>query len=183
MTNPDSPTPGVDHPPWDARNTLYFYGGPLSNFAPTPGLRLPYGYHGHTESDQVAVVKTVEHWFQACKAMSRRECDNILACGTAKGAKHAGRQIELRPDWELVKFDVMVCAERGKFTLEPYRSLLLLTNPRPLAESSPDDFSWGCRDEHGGCNGRNLLGLALMRVRRELHARVLAQLAALQVGH
>jgi hypothetical protein len=42
-------------PPWSADGTVYFHGGWLSNFAPTPGLRLPFGYHGHHENDRVPV--------------------------------------------------------------------------------------------------------------------------------
>ena len=103
----------------------------------------------------------------------------ILACGTAASAKRAGRETELRPDWERVKFEVMLCALRGKFALEPYRSALLLTHPRPLAENSPSDFAWGCRDTQGGYGGQNLLGLALMQVRAELIADVRTRLAAL----
>ena len=121
---------------------MYFYGGPLSNFAATPGLRLPFGYHGHHENGRVP-VQTVEHWFQACKATSRQQFDMILACGSAQAAKHAGRQTELRPDWEQVKFQVMLRALRGKFAADPYRSVLLLTHPRPLAENRPSDFVWG----------------------------------------
>jgi ribA/ribD-fused uncharacterized protein len=157
---------------------VYFYGGPLSNFAATPGLRLPFGYHGHYENDRVP-VQTVEHWFQACKTTSRQQFDMILACDSAKAAKHAGRQTELRPDWEHVKYQVMLCGLRGKFALEPYRSALLLTHPRPLAEDSPTDFVWGCRDPQGGYNGHNLLGLALMQVRDELVADVHTRLIAL----
>jgi hypothetical protein len=59
-----------------------------SKFAATPGLRLPFGYHGHHKHDRVP-VQTVEHWFHACKATSRQQFDMILACGTAAGAKHA----------------------------------------------------------------------------------------------
>jgi predicted NAD-dependent protein-ADP-ribosyltransferase YbiA (DUF1768 family) len=57
--------------------------------------------------------------------------------------------------------------------------LALLTHPRPLAEDSPSDFVWGCRDPQGGYGGQNLLGLALMRVRAELIADVRTRLAAL----
>jgi len=174
-TNPSTSMAG---PPWTAQRTVYFYGGPLSNFAPTPGLRLPFGYHGHRENDRVP-VHTVEHWFQACKATSRQQFDLILASGTAAAAKRAGRATELRPDWERVKFDVMLCALRGKFALDPYRSALLLTHPRPLAEDSRSDFVWGCRDAQGGHGGQNLLGLALMQVRAELIADVRTRLAAL----
>jgi hypothetical protein len=52
----------------------------LSNFAATPGLRLPFGYHGHHQNDRVP-VRTLEHWFQASKATSRQQFDMILACG------------------------------------------------------------------------------------------------------
>ena len=71
----------------------------------------------------------------------------------------------------------MLCALRGKFRLEPYRSGLLLTHPQPLAENSPSDFIWGCRDADGGHTGANLLGLALMQVRVELVEELRAQLA------
>jgi ribA/ribD-fused uncharacterized protein len=177
-----TPIPGQTGPPWTASDTLFFYGEWLSNFAPTPGLRLPFGYHGHHERDRLP-VPTVEHYFQACKARNRRGFDNVLACGTPGGAKRAGRQLELRPDWEQVKFDVMLHALRGKFgQIEAYRSGLLLTYPRPLAEDSPTDFVWGCRDPEGGHGGENLLGLALMQVRAELVADVQAQLVALVPG-
>jgi ribA/ribD-fused uncharacterized protein len=171
-------TPGHGGPPWTEHDTVYFYGGPLSNFAATPGLRLPFGYHGHHEHDRMP-VRTVEHWFQACKATSRQQFDLILARGTAAGAKHAGRHTTLRPDWEQIKFQVMLCGLRGKFALEPYRSALLLTHPHPLAEDSPTDYVWGCRDTGGGYNGDNLLGLALMQVRAELVADVRTRLRAL----
>jgi len=73
----------------------------------------------------------------------------------------------------------MLCALRGKFALEPYRSGLLSTHPRPLAEDSPNDFVWGARDPDGGYHGQNLLGLAPMRVRDELIADVRTRLSAL----
>jgi hypothetical protein len=55
MSKPDTTAaiPGRTGPPWTAEGTLYFYGGWLSNFAPTPGLRLPFGYFGHHENDRV----------------------------------------------------------------------------------------------------------------------------------
>jgi ribA/ribD-fused uncharacterized protein len=173
-------TPGWTSPPWTAADTFRFYRGPLSNFSPTPGLRLPFGYYGHHERDRVP-VRSVEHWFQACKATSRRAFDNVLACGTASAAKRAGRELDLRPDWEQAKFEVMLCALRGKFALEPYRSRLLLTGERPLCEDSPTDFVWGCRDSQRGYGGQNLLGLALMQVRAQLVANMQVQLAALGV--
>jgi predicted NAD-dependent protein-ADP-ribosyltransferase YbiA (DUF1768 family) len=74
----------------------------------------------------------------------------------------------------------MLCGLRGKFALEPYRSaLLLFAHPHPLAEDSPTDDVWGCRDAQGGYSGQNLLGLALMQVRDELVADVRSRLSAL----
>ena len=121
----------------------------------------------------------MEHWFQACKATNRREFDRILACASAGEAKRAGRQVQLRYDWEQAKFGVMLFALQGKFALEPYRSALLIAYPRPLAEDSPGDFVWGARDPDGGYGGRNLLGLALMCVRADLVADVDSRVNAL----
>ncbi len=160
-------TAGDIVPPWDIEGTVFFYGGPLSNFAATPGLELPFGYYGHDEPGRVH-VRTVEHYFQACKTTSRRKFERILACPTAAGAKSASRRTKLRRDWEEVKLDVMLHALRGKFALEPHRSALLCTLRHPLAENSPTDFVWGARDAQGGYAGQNLLGVALMQVRAEL---------------
>ena len=166
MPNPDTVAaiPGRTGPPWTAegRCTSSAAGRRTSRRPPACGcpVRLPppprerprAGAHGR------ALV-------QACKATSRRQFDLILACGTAAAAKHAGRETGLRPDWEQVKFEVMLCGLRGKFALEPYRSGLLLTHPDLLAEDSPTDFVGGARDRDGGYGGQNLLGLAVMRVR------------------
>jgi ribA/ribD-fused uncharacterized protein len=154
-------------PPWDTKGTLFFYGGLLSNFASTPRLELPFGYYGHHETSRVR-VRTVEHYFQACKTTDRLAFERIFGYPTAASAKRAGRRTNLRPDWEEVKLDVMLHALRGKFALEPHRVALLRTLPRPLAENSPTDFVWGARDAHGGYAGQNLLGIALMQVRAEL---------------
>ena len=171
-------TAALAGPPWSQPRTVYFYGGWLSNFAPTPGLALPYGYCGHHEPGLVD-VRSVEHWFQACKATSRREFEEILASPTAAGAKRAGRSVSLRADWEEVKYEVMLRALAGKFAAEPYRSGLLLTSGRPLAEDSPTDFVWGARDPQGGYRGQNLLGQALMAVRAALIADTMRDLGEL----
>jgi hypothetical protein len=59
MPNPDTSTaiPGRTGPPWAADGTVYFHRGWLSNFAPTPGLRLPFGYQSHHENDRVPVFQ------------------------------------------------------------------------------------------------------------------------------
>ena len=61
----------------------------------------------------------------------------------------------------------MLTVLRAKFAVPELRELLLSTGDRILAEDSPRDFVWGCRDPAGGYTGQNLLGRALMRVRDE----------------
>ena len=117
-----------------------------------------------------------------CRLPDRRAEVIAVDHRPANEAEHAGRETDLRPDWEQVKFEVMLHALRGKFTLEPHRSALLLTQPRPLAEDSPSDFVWGARGSDGGYGGQNLLGLALMRVRDELIADVRTRVSALAPG-
>ncbi len=119
MTNPDpaTPTPGRTARRGPSPEPCSSTAGSCRTSPPPPGLRLPFGYHGHHEHDGVPVA-TVEHWLQACKATSREQFDHILACGTAAAAKRAGHRSELRPDWEQIKREVMLCALRGKFALE-----------------------------------------------------------------
>jgi hypothetical protein len=56
---------------------------------------------------------------------------------------------------------------------------LLLTRPRPSAEDGRHDFVRDRRDARGGFAGRNMLGLALMRVRAGLIADVRTRLGGL----
>jgi len=159
--------------PWDRPGTLYFWSGPLSMFAPTPGLQLPGGWYGHPDPAPLYEIPTAEHYFHACKARSREEFEWILAAPNPRAAKQRGgprgergRQIGLRPGWDDgISRSVALVANRGKFVLEPYRTYLLLTGDAPLAEDSPYDYRWGCRDAAGGFTGRNWLGLTLMQVR------------------
>jgi ribA/ribD-fused uncharacterized protein len=163
--------------PWDRPGTLYFYGGKPSNFAETPGLWLPEAWYGHPVPCRWVLVPTLEHWFQACKAMSREDFYWVLDAPTPRQAKarggrrgEGGRRIALRPDWEQVKFSVMRFGCLRKFALPGFRAWLLATGERVLVEDSPYDYVWGGRDRSGGYSGRNLLGIVLMAVRSELRA-------------
>jgi len=107
---------------------------------------------------------TVEHAFQAAKATTEWQHHAVRACGTPGFAKQAGRQVTLRPDWEEVKYDIMVKCLREKFKIKMFKRELLSTGHRELREDSPTDFEWGARN-----SGKNLLGKALMQIRQELH--------------
>lgn len=148
---------------------VFFYGGPFSNFVGGPfqiGIEQPWG----VQDDAICTMtyETVEHFFAASKAMTKEAHLHIADKRGPLRAKQAGRRTELRPDWELVKFEVMLTGLRAKFEETYYRKALLSTGSRLIAEDSPYDFIWGIRDKDHGYTGTNLLGEALMRVRNEL---------------
>lgn len=84
---------------------------------------------------------------------------------SAKQAKYLGRQVEIRPDWDKVKYMVMYEVVSEKFSQnEELRKKLLSTGDAVLVEGN----TWGDR-YWGVCNGtgENHLGKILMKVRRE----------------
>jgi ribA/ribD-fused uncharacterized protein len=76
-----------------------------------------------------------------------------------------GREIQLRPDWDAVKLDVMRTGLLAKFRQhDQLRRLLLSTGNRPLHEDSANDATWGWKNGAG----QDLLGLLLCEVRKTL---------------
>lgn len=114
--------------------------------------------------------QSVEHAFQAAKTNDPDERKAILSAEGPKLAKQRGRAVTLRPDWELVKVDVMAALLETKFAPGTrLASLLVGTCPRMLAEGNNwCDHTWGVCDRHG--NGMNLLGVLLMERRGALRS-------------
>ena len=78
------------------------------------------------------------------------------------------RERPLRPDWEVVKLDVMREALRAKFI--QHRDLqekLLSTGDRQLVEHTARDRFWG---DGGDGSGKNMLGRLLMELRASFRA-------------
>lgn len=130
----------------------------LSNFYPAPvnfdGMLYPNN----------------ESAFQAQKCPARRaEFLNI----TPGQAKRLGRKVELRPDWESVKDDVMRAICICKFAQNPHLAgMLVATGDAELIEGNYwHDHYWGV------CNGtgQNKLGKILMDIRTELNAGTLTK--------
>lgn len=101
--------------------------------------------------------------FQAAKCPERmREF-----CGLSpQAAKRLGRRVEMRPDWEVVKYDVMYQVCKAKFTQNhDLLDKLLATGDAELVEGNTwGDQIWGvCKGV-----GENHLGKTLMRIRAEL---------------
>lgn len=86
--------------------------------------------------------------------------------GTPAAAKRMGRKVVMRPDWDTVKFDIMLDLVRRKFLGHPdLREMLLATGDEQLIEGNYwGDRVWGVCDG----TGENWLGRHLMTVRQEL---------------
>lgn len=129
--------------------------GFLSNFAPSPVA---------LDGDRLA--PTVEHGFQAAKAVHWSDYDRILRADTPSAAKRLGRSIALRADWDAVKLGVMRHLLVRKFDVgTPLAAQLLATGDALLIESNTwGDTYWGMV----GGTGDNWLGHLLMARRAEL---------------
>lgn len=116
------------------------------------------------------VYRNSEAAFQAQKDISRAsEFTNL----SPLSAKRLGRSVKLRPDWEEIKYFVMIDVLRAKFSQnEELKNILLNTGNEEIIEDTTSwhDNTWGSC-ECARCYkkaGLNLLGNALMEVRSEL---------------
>ena len=106
--------------------------------------------------------KNSESAFQAQKDLSRR---SEFVGLTPTQSKRLGRKVNLRSDWEQVKIKIMEEILRCKFDQHPdLKEKLINTGDRLLIEGNTwNDTFWGvCRG-----NGKNNLGLLLMKLRKE----------------
>ena len=130
----------------------------LSNF-----YEHPIEYKGIT-------YPTNEHFFQAMKTLDQKEHMKIAAAPTPGKSKRLGRSVNLRPDWEDVKDDIMLLALRLKFSDRDMAKKLLATGDEYLVEGTWwHDRYWGvCSCPVCDGRGKNRLGELLMKVREEL---------------
>lgn len=129
------------------RGKYYF----LSNFYPAPVT-----YEGLTYS-------TNEAAFQSAKTfLDRKRFTNL----DPLSAKRLGRKVQLRPDWEEVKYNIMYEIVKAKFIQNPdLKEKLLQTGNQHLEERNTwGDKIWGTVNG----TGENALGKILMKVREEL---------------
>lgn len=131
----------------------------LSNFYPAP-----IQYVG-------VQWKTSEHAYQATKTLNYADWTKIYLAPTPGAAKRAGRQAEIRKDWDLIKVDRMREIVRAKFAQHfDLAQKLLDTGDSALVEGNDwgDEF-WGMtRNVNGQWKGQNWLGRILMEVRAQL---------------
>jgi len=113
--------------------------------------------------------KTSEHFYQAMKTMDLVERRKIEESITPGIAKRLGSKVDLRTDWDDIKYDVMINALGMKFDQnEKYRNLLIQTDGYKLVEGNNwHDNEWGdcfC-DKCKNIKGKNMLGKLLMELR------------------
>ena len=114
---------------------------------------------------------TVEHYFQAAKTNNISMRMAISLMDSPGKAKRAGRNLDLRYDWEEIKVNVMRQALAKKFADPVLARKLMATGNQYLEEGNHwcDNF-WGvchcskCQDKVG----QNNLGKLLMELREEI---------------
>lgn len=125
---------------------------------------------------------STEQWMMAEKARvfaDQKILEQVLKSNDPKVIKELGRQIRFFDEhtWDTRKYDVVYQGNLLKFAQdESLKSFLLSTENKILVEASPYDKIWGIgmkQDEEGvrgpsNWKGQNLLGFALMEVRRTL---------------
>lgn len=133
------------------RGDYYF----LSNFFP---VLIEYGG---------LCYENAEAAFQAQKCLSDAEKQAFCNLSPTQ-AKHRGRRVALRPDWEEVKVHLMAEIVRAKFTQHPELSVQLLGtgDARLLEGNTWHDTFWGVDLRNG--KGQNELGKVVMALREEL---------------
>lgn len=107
---------------------------------------------------------TVEHQYQASKATNIEDYMYVISQPTPGKAKHAGRKIRIRPEWETIKLIVMEELLRKKFSNLELAQKLLETGSTVLVEGNAwGDTFWGVYEG----KGQNHLGILLMKIRDE----------------
>jgi len=128
----------------------------LSNFYPSKVT-----YEGQ-------VYRTVEHAFQAAKTINPKQRQEIQRCLFSGDAKKKGRKVKLRPDWEIIKFQVMRKLLDEKFNDSNLQDQIANTDGKYLEEGNNwhDNTYGNCFCERCENNkGQNMLGKMLMEIR------------------
>lgn len=125
---------------------------------------------------------TAEHWMMAGKARLFGDAsvlEQLLASADPREAKALGRQVRGFDEgaWKAHRSEIVVEGNVAKFSQNAAeRAFLLGTEPAVLVEASPRDRIWGIglgeanprAHDPRTWRGQNLLGFALMEVRRRL---------------
>lgn len=111
------------------------------------------------------VYASVECAYQAAKSLDPNIRYYFTIMDNSMEARKWGNQIELRDDWNVARYNIMLELLRSKFKNEKLRSLLLSTEDAHLEEGNlHGDKYWGTVKG----SGQNNLGKLLMQIRKEI---------------
>lgn len=128
----------------------------LSNFASSFEIEIG-GY----------VWPTVEHWYQANKALFIKDFYQILFAATPAEAKRLGKVITITPNFDTIKDHIMWIGIDAKFDIPEYKVDLLATGDQELIEGNDHfDTYWGYSFQKK--TGLNKLGQLIMQKRAKL---------------
>ena len=136
-----------------------------------PFVHSVFLYDGSRLSD---IFIAAEHAYQCSKAKTYNEAHSIARLPHADQAHRNGRKLDLRPDWEDIKLDVMGEILRSKFSTEDLDTGGSKSMARKLMDTGDQNLInetkfkrnlfWGTYDGVG----ENHLGKLLMEIREEL---------------
>jgi len=115
------------------------------------------------------IFPSVEHAYQATKALYQEDFLRIKSARTAGEAKRIGRSISTVNNWDEIKDQIMYELLVAKFSIIELREKLIKTGEGLIQEGNRwRDEYWGINLETG--KGQNILGKLLMKVRGEIKA-------------
>jgi len=104
---------------------------------------------------------SVEHYYQAMKSDDPEVQEMIRQAETPVEAIRIGQVVDVRPDWEEIREDVIRRAYEAKFRQnKKWRNIFLKTYGFPLHDASHHPY-WGAK-------GKDRLGQILMELRKVL---------------
>ena len=119
-------------------------------------------------------IDNTEALYQACRFPNNPEIqkeiiENKSPMSSKMKAKKY-RKVFTRPDFEVVKVDIMYWCLKVKLFYNPYSfgSLLELTKEREIVEISLRDTFWGCKrlaNDEKKVEGQNVLGKLLVKIK------------------
>jgi ribA/ribD-fused uncharacterized protein len=154
-------------------NFVLFWGGEFSNW---------YSCEFTWRDIKFNCSEQAMMWYKAFMFNDEFNMKNILNSDNPREQKAFGRMVKDfdEDEWDKVKVDIACSFLYAKFSQnEDLKAALLATGDKEIVEASPYDDIWGIalREDDKRCldkskwRGQNLLGKALMFVRREIEER------------
>jgi ribA/ribD-fused uncharacterized protein len=106
--------------------------------------------------------------YQAMKSLDPKDHEHLANVRQPGHAKKYGKYIQVRPDWEFIKVEIMTEIVKAKFDQNPeLKRKLLLTGYAKIEEGNDwGDVTWGISPPGSGI-GKNYLGVILMKLRED----------------